>query len=403
MAAWQWRRRQIDGTQIQSEQAAGRSSPGDMSLRDDVINAQRDGHQLQRYNVLATVAMHVAHPLLARLPACPTVTVGDVLRGELVNPVAASAAAAAAAAALDEVSKCRIGAETVDELPDARVATLLEQWGVSFGGAQPEDARRALVRVVGVDFWRLNYELHPRRRRVRNWIWVHNRYRAQATELCHRCLALAKPAVSVGAASVGVISAPNRNSAPLSAESAAELRRLFVSFTRKIDTHHRFEERVLFPWLLREQEERSVAKDGAGPGHNPRPRAVVLSEIKKQGTCCRSIAPFAEQLAAASEQRLESQHVEITGRLREEVVTSLDDLIAACHAEEREQEDGSRSSEQRARALQRATTRLEEYNAHLLEHLVEEERELLHIWLLKSQKAYVRYRNTLPFFYQVMY
>ena len=39
----------------------------------------------------------------------------------------------------------------------------------------------------------------------------------------------------------------------------------------------------------------------------------------------------------------------------------------------------------------------------LEEHLEEEERELLHMWLLMDPEAYSRYRSDLPFFYQVVY
>ena len=39
----------------------------------------------------------------------------------------------------------------------------------------------------------------------------------------------------------------------------------------------------------------------------------------------------------------------------------------------------------------------------LAEHLLEEEREVLHVWLLMDREAYAHYRRELPFFYQVMY
>ena len=47
--------------------------------------------------------------------------------------------------------------------------------------------------------------------------------------------------------------------------------------------------------------------------------------------------------------------------------------------------------------------KLSEYVRVLQEHLVEEERALLHRWLLMEPGAYRRYRSRLPFFYQVMY
>jgi hypothetical protein len=242
-----------------------------MSLREDVWKAQRDGHSLQRYNVIQTIAGHLAHPLLVRLPSATTVRCADILAVVGLDAAAPDTAGGASVTDADEiVRRTRLGARSevsaataVNALREDEVRSLLLRWGVDEPGdaANSPDVRRCLWAVVGRDFWRQNYELHPQWRRVRNWMWVHDRYRSQAYELRRRC------------------QAPG-----LTASSVTELRRLFMSFARKIDGHHRFEEKVLFPWLRNEQTAASV---GAAP-----------------------------ELAGALEQRLEPQHEQITGRLR---------------------------------------------------------------------------------------
>ena len=59
--------------------------------------------------------------------------------------------------------------------------------------------------------------------------------------------------------------------------------------------------------------------------------------------------------------------------------------------------------ERRMDAVAGLCAKLSEYVRVLQEHLVEEERALLHRWLLMEPGAYRRYRSRLPFFYQVMY
>ena len=117
-----------------------------------------------------------------------------------------------------------------------------------------------------------------------------------------------------------------------------------------------------------------------------------------------------------------------------EVVSSFDALAALCAEEEgvdgvdeegqrqphrdgaREGSVGSRGAttlpaetaadgrhERRMDAVAGLSAKLSEYVRVLQEHLVEEERALLHRWLLMEPGAYRRYRSQLPFFYQVMY
>ena len=266
-----------------------------LSIRRDVIEAQREGHSLQRYNVLSTIAGHIAHPLLVRLPRGQTVRCAEVLRADR-GPLAGDAAGEDPA--LDEATKrARLGAApgasaaaTVATLPQAELERLLAAWGVEPGSADPAEARRCLEKAVSVDFWRHNFEVHPQRRRVRNWIWVHDRYRHQAAELLRRCRAWAQLGVAVDEGEEG------EGGAGLSAEAVGELRRLFISFARKIDGHHRFEETILFP-TLREQPDPAATE----------PTTTGLSGVRDPGE--------RERLESALEENLEPQHELITGPL----------------------------------------------------------------------------------------
>ena len=85
--------------------------------------------------------------------------------------------------------------------------------------------------------------------------------------------------------------------AGLSAEAVGELRRLFMSFARKIDGHHRFEETILFP-TLREQPD---------PAETEPTAAGVRGVSRDPGERAR--------LESALEENLEPQHELITGPL----------------------------------------------------------------------------------------
>jgi hypothetical protein len=187
-----------------------------MSLREDVWKAQRDGHSLQRYNVIQTIAGHLAHPLLVRLPSATTVRCADILAVVGLDAAAPDTAGGASVTDADEiVRRTRLGARSevsaataVNALREDEVRSLLLRWGVDEPGdaANSPDARRCLWAVVGRDFWRQNYELHPQWRRVRNWMWVHDRYRSQAYELRRRCQAPGLTASSVTSQSCGAYS-----------------------------------------------------------------------------------------------------------------------------------------------------------------------------------------------------
>ena len=65
-------------------------------------------------------------------------------------------------------------------LSDADLIGRLEALGVSSDGVvapSRESLETSFLLVSQPDFWRQHHDLHPNRSRVKNWLWVHERYR----------------------------------------------------------------------------------------------------------------------------------------------------------------------------------------------------------------------------------
>lgn len=59
-----------------------------------------------------------------------------------------------------------------EEVPKALAA-----YGIGSVGASPEDSAKCLRYVSSPGFWAKHHEIHPNTSRVKNWLWVHARYR----------------------------------------------------------------------------------------------------------------------------------------------------------------------------------------------------------------------------------
>lgn len=65
-------------------------------------------------------------------------------------------------------------------LDDTRLKQFATKLGVNVESCQNrEELLECLDLVLGTDFWRTNAALHPNYSRVKNWLWVHQRYREQ--------------------------------------------------------------------------------------------------------------------------------------------------------------------------------------------------------------------------------
>jgi hemerythrin-like domain-containing protein len=121
----------------------------------------------------------------------------------------------------------------------------------SFNGLNPESCKTpeelisALKTVLKADFWRKNASIHPNHSRVKNWLWIHSRYRDQISGIQEKY------------ATAG-------QTDPRWAENLQEA---FEKFHAKIEKHSTFEDTMLFKFF-----KEHLAKDSE----------IFLQELEKQ-------------------------------------------------------------------------------------------------------------------------
>ena len=77
-------------------------------------------------------------------------------------------------------------------------------------------------------FWPKHYALHPKQSRVKNWLWVHERYRVQAKALLNNI----------------------PDDTPPSQSNAQKLQKEFNKFHGKMESHSEFEDNQLFKYFI---------------------------------------------------------------------------------------------------------------------------------------------------------
>mmetsp|Transcript_28332 Transcript_28332/g.72832 ORF Transcript_28332/g.72832 Transcript_28332/m.72832 type:complete len:253 (-) Transcript_28332:203-961(-) len=117
-------------------------------------------------------------------------------------------------------------------LPPREVRSRLAKLGVvPDQDDSPEELARALATAQDPDYWVANWELHPNSGRVKNWLWVHSRFREYFAELVKEAelLEAAPPE-----------SRPN---------NAKHLLAPFIKFAKKVTRHSLFEDEQLFKYF----------------------------------------------------------------------------------------------------------------------------------------------------------
>jgi len=94
-----------------------------------------------------------------------------------------------------------------------------------------KDKIQCLSIVSSPDFWRTNYTLHPNSSRVRNWLWIHQRYRDQVEEFVKKSATLDTNI--------------NNKQAVLD-----DVKSSFEKFTNKLEKHTEFEETMLLKFMI---------------------------------------------------------------------------------------------------------------------------------------------------------
>jgi len=85
---------------------------------------------------------------------------------------------------------------------------------------------KVLLLISHPDFWRLHLSIHPNFRRVKNWLWVHSRYRKKVTALVEKAENLKKDLRLWESVKLG-----------------------FMKFNHKLEGHTVFEEEQLFLFI----------------------------------------------------------------------------------------------------------------------------------------------------------
>ena len=127
---------------------------------------------------------------------------------------------------IEQVTSKRFGALTVGKntnISSDTLDSLLNEWGIDPNGMQQENENmkiELLLKVSSPDFWRLNFEIHPKMHRIKAWRWNHERYLSKIKTI-----------------------------RALKGRQKYKLLQKFTAFSDKIRIHSEFEELVLFKFF----------------------------------------------------------------------------------------------------------------------------------------------------------
>jgi len=114
------------------------------------------------------------------------------------------------------------------DLSEDEISAALKFAGISVSNMDaPKDRKLAYLKANHDDgrFWQVHYSLHPNAGRVKNWMWVHARYREQAKALLD----------------------------DLDASDLRKGQKNFQAFEKKLEGHSEFEDTQLFKFFLDEK------------------------------------------------------------------------------------------------------------------------------------------------------
>lgn len=134
----------------------------------------------------------------------------------------------------------------------------------------------------GTSFWRQHCTLHPNYRRVKSWLWAHERYRAQARAL-------------------------------VQIDKKPKLLKAFTKFHKKMEKHSDFEDAQLFAFFLNNDQTNASLR-------------AALQELKQQHTEIRLAREIMDGLQGNDK---------VTDATREQLQTYVDELLAHVDLEER--------------------------------------------------------------------
>lgn len=130
-----------------------------------------------------------------------------------------------------------VESDTNSPVSEPEVHEFLAGNGVALTEADETADRQAAFHALtkSSDFWVKHHSLHPNRSRVKNWLWVHSRYRDQAS-------AIVKSANEIS----------NQDDPKVVQTSVKKVLADFNKFAGKIKSHSEFEDTQLFKFFVEE-------------------------------------------------------------------------------------------------------------------------------------------------------
>lgn len=235
------------------------------------------------------------------------------------------------------------GAEPASDISDEQVNQFLSENGVEVEEADsPEDCRRVLQSLrSNPTFWVKHYTLHPNAKRVKNWLWVHDRYRAQVDAL--QALATSLPSF-------------DKDKPTVLQSAAKKLLADYNKFVGKIEKHSEFEDEQLFKFFLNEK---------IGAEDSTINTSAALNSLTKEHGDVKNVTELQECL----QKMIKGPGLDTTmDNLKEQVERKMTDYVD-----------------------------------DLKQHLDAEERAIVALWLQLTPAQYKKYRSYLSWKYAMMY
>eukprot|EP01084_Bolivina_argentea_P030260 56098_1 len=151
----------------------------------------------------------------------------------------------------------------LDTLSDEGLTKLFVRFGVEPDFAETtnkSDKIQALMLISSATYWQNNWTLHPLQKRIKNWLFVHEKYRGYITEI-------------VNTSSTDLDNAKN----------------LLVKFEKKLAGHSDFEENMLFKFMKENLNKSMVSMnllDELGSEHGE------MEKIEKKAMECGDLVEF---------------------------------------------------------------------------------------------------------------
>ncbi|GMH45172.1 hypothetical protein BSKO_13129 [Bryopsis sp. KO-2023] len=179
------------------------------------------------------------------------------------------------------------------DISDDDLADRLSRLGVELSTSDSrEDRLRCCELLSEEDFWRTNYALHSNKKRVKNWLWVHQRYRRYLEGL----VATAENAVA-------------RKAADETSKVETALKKIKSDFNKlagKIDSHSEFEDTQLFKFFLENEPEcesdvKHLMEEHADGSFDERVRSAISAGVEGIDEVAAAIEDYVEWMKSHME------------------------------------------------------------------------------------------------------